>query len=324
MTSATTKDSSPQPKKQSINITKVNTACIQANQALALSVNPKDIERCAKVIRQYGLLTPPVVGTLSGGAQLLLWGECELQALRENGAKSVDAILVPIEQRDEGNRLCLLLSSLKKSPNALSEGILITQLLDTGSYTQSKLGEMLGKSVSWVNKRISLVSRLAPAVKELVIHGQLCPHSAQEIARLPQESQHGFSVQAVKAGLPKSAIETLVTAFNATNCPDMVKEQIVSNPCLALERLSDIRSAQRIRRKQEEDAQPQSGRERLEAFRRHMAGILKDLYAMSSDTIDWPLLAALRNDIAGLMLLLDQKLSFSPGKNEKEADIHGH
>jgi ParB-like chromosome segregation protein Spo0J len=132
-------------------ITRVETACVQDNQVLALSVNRQDIERCIKVIRQYGLLTPPVVGSLADGSRLLLSGECEFLALRETGVKNVDAVTVPITEENEGDRLSLLLSSLKKSPNALSEGILITRMLSTGSLTQSQLGELLGKSVSWVN-----------------------------------------------------------------------------------------------------------------------------------------------------------------------------
>ena len=229
--------------------TRVETSCVQDNQVLALSVNRQDVDRCSKVIRQYGLLTPPVVGSFADGTRMILAGECEFLALREMGIKNVEAISVPISEKYEGDKLSLLLSSLRKSPNALSEGLLITQMLGMGGHTQSQLGELLGRSVSWVNKRISLVTRLNPAVRELVTQKQLCPHSAQEIARLPEELQHAFSVKAIREGLPKSAVEVLVAAFNAPNCPDAMKEQIVEKPRLALERVTDIRTAKTIRTK---------------------------------------------------------------------------
>gem|GEM_PF-2916405 len=88
-----------------------------------------------------------------------------------------------------------------------------------------------------------------PAVRELVTLKQLCPHSAQEIARMPEELQHAFSVKAIQEGLPKSAVEVLVAAFNAPNCPDAVKEQIVEKPRQALLRVADIRTAKTLRPK---------------------------------------------------------------------------
>lgn len=312
-------------------ITRVETACVQDNKVLALSVNRQDVERCTKVIRQYGLLTPPVVGSFADGTRLLLSGECEFLALREIGIKSVDAVTVPITEDNEGDKLSLLLSSLKKSPNALSEGLLITQMLKKGSFTQSQLGELLGKSVSWVNKRICLVTRLNPAVRDLVTQRQLCPHSAQEIARLPEEVQHAFSVKAIREGLPKSSVEVLVAAFNAPNCPDAIKEQIVENPRQILLRLSDIRTAKAIRPKPASKSfTPATNfKDSIIALRQYMADFAKHLHdtAIENMSTDRKLLKELRDDTAALLAMLDDKLSqlsFSPGKKAKEVVVHGN
>jgi ParB family chromosome partitioning protein len=312
-------------------ITRVETACVQDNKVLALSVKRQDIDRCTKVIRQYGLLTPPVVGSFADGTRLLLSGECEFLALREIGIKSVDAVTVPITEENEGDKLSLLLSSLRKSPNALSEGLLITQMLKTGGFTQSQLGELLGKSVSWVNKRISLVTRLHPAVRDLVTQRQLCPHSAQEIARLPEEVQHAFSVKAVREGLPKSSVEVLVAAFNAPNCPDAIKEQIVENPRQTMLRLADIRTAKPIRTKPAvKSFAPASGlKESLTVLRQYMADFAKHLYNITTEDMNSEKkhLKELREDAAALLLMLDdrlKKLSFSPGKTAREVGVYGN
>jgi len=237
-------------------ITQVETACVKDNQVLSLSVNRQDVERCARVIRQYGLLTPPVVGDFPDGTRLVLSGECEFLALREMGIRSVEAVAVPVLEEQDGSRLSLLLASLRKSPNALSEGILVAQLLKTGQYTQSQVGEMLGKSVSWVNKRISLITRLHPAVRELVTLRQLCPHSAQEIARLPGKIQHAFATKVVQEGLPKSAVEVLVETYNKTGCPDSLKEQMLERPRHALEKVMDLRKVKTIRNCQAKEVSP--------------------------------------------------------------------
>jgi ParB family chromosome partitioning protein len=104
-------------------LTRVQTSCVQDNQVLALSVDRQDLDRCTQVIRQYGLLMPPVVGDFSDGTRMVLSGECEFLALREMGIQSVEAVTVSITEKEEGNKLSLLLSSLKKSPHALSEGV---------------------------------------------------------------------------------------------------------------------------------------------------------------------------------------------------------
>ena len=325
MTSTTNTGGKAAQKETERRIARVETACVRDNRILALSVNRRDVDRCVKVIRQYGLLSPPVIGKLDGGDQILLSGECEFLALREIGMKIVEAVTVPIAGKDEGDKLSLLLSSLKKCPNALSEGILITQMLNTGNYTQSQVGDMLGKSVSWVNKRISLVTRLSPAVKALVSDGQICPQSAQEISRLPAVVQHSFSVSAVKEGLPKSSVETLVAAFNAASCPDWMKEQIVSEPRRALARLADADTAKAAGRRGGAIADDSGGyyKERLSNLRRHIAGVMKYVY-MITDAHSAELLRELRNDAAALILLIDQKISLSLGKNERSVDNYGN
>jgi len=315
-------------KCQKRQITRVETAYVQDNKLLALSVNRQDIERCTKVIYQYGLLTPPVVGSFADGAQMLLSGECEFMALREMGIKSVEAVTVPISEKNEGDKLSLLLSSLKKSPNALSEGLLINEMLKTGAFTQSQLGEQLGKSVSWVSKRVSLVTRLHPAVCDLVTKRQLCPHSAQEIARLPQEIQHNFSVKVIQDGIPKSAIEALVSAFNAPNCPDEIKGQIAKNPKKVVLRLSDIRTAKPIRaRTANNHIKPPTLKDSLIAFRANIAKLIKCLHSTEcADTaVEINLIKEILSDVDALKIMLDRKLHlFSPGKIEKEVVAYGN
>jgi len=313
-------------------ITRIETSCVQDNQVLALSVNRQDVDRCTKVIRQYGLLMPPVVGSFTDGTRLVLSGECEFLALREMGIKSADAVAVRIDERDEGDKLSLLLSSLRKNPNALSEGLLITRIFKTGSFTQSQLGEMLGKSVSWVNKRICLITRLHPAVRELVTQKHLCPHSAQEIARLPEEIQHAFSVKAIQEGLPKSSVEVLVAAFNAPNCPEEMKEQIVEKPRLALQRVTDIRTAKTLRTRPPDKIFKASStlKESLWMLQKCMADTARQLYCAEIKDIssERKLLKQVQVDAAALITMIDTRLKqlvFSPGKtSEKEACVHGN
>jgi hypothetical protein len=77
----------------------------------------------------------------------------------------------------------------------------------------------------------------------MVRSGLLDPRSAQEVARLPAETQFTFAETAVREGLPKSAIESLVAGFRDESCPDAVKTQILESPREALQRMADKRRA---------------------------------------------------------------------------------
>ena len=312
-------------------ITRVETACVKDNQVLSLSVNRQDVERCARVIREYGLLTPPVVGDFPDGTRMVLSGECEFLALREMGVRSVEAVAVPISEEQDSSKLSLLLSSFRKSLNALSEGMLVVHLLKTGQYTQLQVGEMLGKSVSWVNKRISLITRLHPAVRELVTLRQLCPHSAQEIARLPEEIQHAFSTKVVQEGLPKSAVEMLVEAYNKEGCPDSFKEQMLEHPRHALEKVADIRMVKTIRNCKEKDVPPsgQALRNDLVLLLRCISDAQRQLGGLDDLAIlqQHSLLARCRDAsirFASLLELHLKTMDISPGKIGKEAAVHDH
>lgn len=312
-------------------ITRVETAFVKENQVLSLSVNRQDVERCARVIREYGLLTPPVVGDFPDGTRLVLSGECEFLALREMGVRSVEAVAVPMLEEQDSSRLSLLLASLRKNPNALSEGMLVAQLLKTGQYTQSQIGEMLGKSVSWVNKRFSLITRLHPAVRELVTLRQLCPHSAQEIARLPEEIQHAFATKVVQEGLPKSGVEVLVETYNKEGCPNSFKEQMLEHPRHALEKVADIRKEKTIRNRKEKDVAPsgQALRNDLVLLLRCISDAQRQLGILEHPVLlqQRSLLARSRDASVRFASLLDAYLNsmdISPGKTEKEASVHGH
>ncbi|AGL03222.1 ParB/RepB/Spo0J family partition protein [Desulfoscipio gibsoniae] len=312
-------------------ITQVETACVKDNQVLSLSVNRHDVERCARVIREYGLLTPPVVGDFPDGTRMVLSGECEFLALREMGVRSVEAVAVSVLEEQDSSKLALLLASLRKSPNALSEGMLVAQLVKTGQYTQSQVAEMLGKSVSWVNKRISLITRLHPAVQELVTLRQLCPHSAQEIARLPEEIQHNFATKVVQEGLPKSAVEILVETYNKEGCPDSFKEQMLEHPRHALEKIADIRTVRTIRNRKEKDIPPsgQTLRNDLVLLLRCISDAQRQLGGLNHPSLlqQRSLLARSRDALIRFVSLLDfhlETMEVSPGKPGKEAASYGH
>ena len=224
-------------------VKEIDVATVEGNITLSAGVDRRAVERCKDAVEKLGMIHTPVVGTTQGGNRLLLSGQCELTALRELGVRKMDAIELDATG-DAGTRakLSLLLISLKNTPGALCEGLLLQEAVGAG-VPRSEIQAMLGKSASWVSNRISLVTRLDSGVYEMVKSGLLDPRSAEEVARLPAEAQFAFAEAAVRGGLPKSAIESLVCGYNDETCPDAVKAQILSDPKSAMRRVADRRRA---------------------------------------------------------------------------------
>jgi len=172
------------------------------------------------------------------GELLTLSGENELETLREMKVAKADVFVTELKNPSDTCRAILLLSSLKKGLNALSEGLLLKEFMQTGGCTQKELAASLMKSKSWVSKRLTLAEQLNTNVAEMVLAKQLCPASAQEIARLPEEAQHTFAMEVYTKNIPKSTVERLVSAYANQATPEAVKQEIIRNPSLAAQALT--------------------------------------------------------------------------------------
>jgi hypothetical protein len=75
--------------------------------------------------------------------------------------------------------------------------------------------------------------------RRVILSGQCELTAMRELGVLPIEAQFEFAENSVKEGLPKSAIEALVSGYNDESCPDAVKSQIRSDPRAALKRMAD-------------------------------------------------------------------------------------
>ncbi|KJS89140.1 ParB N-terminal domain-containing protein [Desulfosporosinus sp. BICA1-9] len=220
---------------------------IQGNNVLAISVGNREMERSEKAIREYGLIHPLVVSRCDDGHYHIIAGECERMVITQMRQSTVRAVVMECLEAPEATRLALLLSSLKQSSNALSEGLLLKELCQNHLQTQSEVAFMLGRSISWVSKRLALSDRLATSVVELVQAGQICSHTAQEIARLPGDVQQTFAGKVITEHLPKSAVERLVSTYNNPQTPQEVKRSVLENPQTTLEWLTTTEKSKRCK-----------------------------------------------------------------------------
>lgn len=290
-----------------------------------MSVNERDIERCKRAAKEFGALTPPVVGKMPGGGRIVLSGGTEFATLREMGTREMNAVAVDIQSEENGAKISLLLASLKRSPDALCEGMLIQQALDAGDVTQSQICVIIGKSAAWVSKRLALVTRLDPGVRGFVSRQLLDPGSAQEIARLPADKQYEFAVGVVRDHLPKSTIEKLVSGFTVEECPDDVKRQIIEDPQGAAPRFMPKSPARYIPASVNMQKLRAGGiGDQIAAVDITMSVLGSSLHGLWSETA-MPFakaLTRLSSDFRSMVVTI-QKL-VSPGKNEDEEVRHAN
>lgn len=226
-------------------VKEVDIGAIPKNRMLSLSITQTQKALCEQGIRQYGLLTPIVLMENPTGDMLTVAGENELEILKEMNVAKADVFVTRLKDRKDSCKVILLLSSLQKGLNPLSEGLVLRELMKSGGHTQQELAASLFKSKSWLSKRLSLAEGLSESVAEMVLAKQICPASAQEIARLPRGVQHHFALKVYTKAIPKSVVERLVTAYNGKTTPQAVKREILKNPDLAAERLTPPTSKQR-------------------------------------------------------------------------------
>ena len=222
---------------------KMNEACtlklrqIVKNPALTLGMSPKDVGKYKKIAAVYGNVAPVIVGAPQNGEYPILTGSARLEACAQTGIKEIPAVMAQSQSEGEQLKLALMLSALRDECCALSEGELISRLINDCGVVPRELVNLLGKSKAWISKRMALAGNLTSAVKSMVTAGTLCPRSAEEVSKLAQSEQSEFATNVVNCGLNKNEISKLVQRYK--NAPtDDVRREVIKSPLVALSKIS--------------------------------------------------------------------------------------
>jgi len=222
--------------------TQMNEVCtlklrqIVKNPSLALGMSAKDVGKYKKVAAAYGNVAPVIVGAPKNGAHMILAGSARLEACAQAGIREIPAVMSNTQDEAGQLKLSLMLSALRDEGCALSEGELISRLIDDYGIAPRELVNLLGKSKAWVSTRMALVKNLAAAVRGMVTDGTLCPRSAEDVARLPKDVQAEFAANAVNCGLNKNEINQLVQRYKNADSDD-VRREVINSPLDALSKI---------------------------------------------------------------------------------------
>jgi ParB/RepB/Spo0J family partition protein len=222
-------------------IQEMNLKTIPQNRVIAIGISRNQMVLCEKSIEQYGLVMPIVTVEASSGNFMVLKGENELSVLKKMNVEKADVFIANIKTPSDIGRAILLLSSLHKDLNNISEGLVLREILKSGQYNQTQLAQELMRSPSWISKRLALAEQLNEKVTEMVLSKQICPATAQIIARIPKQHQHTFAMNIYSKSIPKPVVEKLVTAYSNKKTSAILREEIINRPLLVVDLLDTVK-----------------------------------------------------------------------------------
>jgi ParB-like chromosome segregation protein Spo0J len=173
--------------------------------------DPRRVHVLTETIRATGRFALPPLQVAKIGARLVLVdGFKRLQAAREAGLGRVPIGIVEASRPEA----LVLLAQLNRSEgvglSALEEGWIVYELRRAHAWTMERIGTALSRDTSWVCRREHLISRLDPAVQDLLRQGGLDAAAAEEIAVLPRGKQEGLARRAAQGHLSVAQIRALV------------------------------------------------------------------------------------------------------------------
>lgn len=188
------------------------------------------IGNLAESIKLKGLLQPIIVRPCSDNSQYfeIIAGNRRYEACKQLGWRKITCHIIELGDK-QAFELSLIENIQRETLDPIEEAKAFkAYILDFGWGGASDLANRLGKSVSYVSRRIALLE-LPTDIIDLVANSNLKPTIAQEICALKDVRSQSQLAQMIKArGLPTNPIRNIIADMNrrAGNKADTLEEEI--------------------------------------------------------------------------------------------------
>jgi ParB/RepB/Spo0J family partition protein len=169
----------------------------------------------AESIRAHGVITPVLISPLPAGPDgpryRLVAGERRWRAAQMAGRATIPALIRSVTAA-QALELALIENLHRQDLSPIEESLAYRRLLNEHEYTQQRLGATLGRSQTYISKRLSLLA-LDPDVVAMIETGELSASAARELARLKDQALQRQTAKAIAEGrLNARQIERAVRA----------------------------------------------------------------------------------------------------------------
>ena len=127
-------------------------------------------------LSEHGQQTPVLVVNSDTDRPILIDGYLRVSALRQMGQDLVQAVSLDLSE-EEALVFCHR-QERNQNKSALEDGWLVKELVDCFGFGLEAVGIQLGRSKSWVSRRIGLVKDLPDVVQSAVRTGNICAWAA--------------------------------------------------------------------------------------------------------------------------------------------------
>jgi ParB family transcriptional regulator, chromosome partitioning protein len=202
---------------------------------------PRAVERIARSIESGGQIVPciavadPPVPVLEGGERLILIdGYRRIAALRRLGR---DTARVECWTCDLAGGVLGVMARTQSRPfAAIEEALLVRELVQGLGLSQHEVARRCGRTVSWVSRRLQLLSELTDAALAAVCDGRLSSWAASRVVAPLARANSEHADQLVKAlsVTPLSTRELRSWFEHYQKAGRVARERLVGHPHLFL------------------------------------------------------------------------------------------
>jgi ParB family transcriptional regulator, chromosome partitioning protein len=183
---------------------------------------PVRLAELAESIRAHGVITPVLISPLPSGPDgpryRLVAGERRWRAAQMAGCRTIPALIRSVTAA-QALELALIENLHRQDLSPIEESLAYRRLLNEHEYTQQQLGATLGRSQTYISKRLSLLA-LDPDVVAMIESGELSASAARELARLKDQALQRQTAKAIAEGrLNARQIERAVRAIQLAHEP---------------------------------------------------------------------------------------------------------
>ena len=214
-------------------------AATRVNDERAVQRLMRSIDTCGQLIACIAVDEPE---DGHGGARLVLIdGYRRVAALRKLGR---DTVRVECWSGTLAEALAQVLAgSRSRAFTAIEEALLLRELMDRQCLSQREAARQCGRDVSWVNRRLQLLSEVPEAVLEAVRRAQVSTWGAVRVfVPLARASAEHAQRLLANLGKPQQALSTreLNTWFAQYRCAQRSqRERMVEHPRLLIDSLTE-------------------------------------------------------------------------------------
>jgi ParB/RepB/Spo0J family partition protein len=201
---------------------RVRDAAAESKLAAAIA---QQGQRCAVLV---------VVSAEAGARYVLVDGYRRARVLRRLGHDAIVAMVVALEQA-EALAYCHRQETSRRR-SAVEDGWLVRELVETHAMSPTQVSAALGRTRSWVSRRLGLVRALPAEVEEAVRRGTVPPHAAMKsLLPLARANSEACAKLLVALGSERLTTREVALLYDAWRRGDAeTRTRIVETPRMLL------------------------------------------------------------------------------------------